>query len=483
MTRFSRERHIWLLLGLLYLAGGCHRSVKKPAMPVRVPASFSTDGTARLSNDWWRSFDDETLNDLIAQGVSENFSLQSAWDRLAQAEASAKQIGSSLWPQVSLSAGYRRSRQLVQGEAVYSSLYSAGLAASYEVDLWSRLRSSRDAARLDAEASWDVVDAGAITLAAAIANTWYQLAEAKALVRIAQGQIETNRKVLDIVKIQFRNGASAAADVLRQQQLVSATQSQLISAQETVELLQYTLSVLLGRSPERAWQETTISMPELGPMPKIGIPAEVLWRRPDVRQAYRQVQAADLRLAVAIADQYPRLSLSASVETTGTSVSDLFDDWLGNLAANAVEPLFDGGLRKFEVERQRALLSERLHTWGQTLLEALQDVETALTQQRQQSLLLDSLRHQLELARQTYERNRERFMKGQADYIRVLESLQSLQSLERDVIRARRTLIQRRIELYRSTAGPWDLSRPELAKISDLEDPTQSPRTRSRTFR
>ncbi len=436
-------------------------------MPVQVPGSFSDSGTASFSDEWWRDFKDASLDDLIAQALTENLSLRIVWDRLAQAEATARKADGSLWPQVNLNAGYRRSRQVVQGQTVHSDLYSVGVAASYEVDLWSRVRSSREAARLDAQAGRDAVDAAAITLAASIANTWYQLAEAKALVHIAQGQIEINRQVLDVVNIQFRNGAASAADVLRQRQLISATQSQLISAYETVELLQYTLSVLIGRSPELAWEHTTVALPKLGPVPEIGVPSDVLWRRPDVRQAYRQVQAADQRLAVAIADRYPRLSLSASAETSATSVSDLFDNWIGNLAANAVQPLIDGAQRKAEVERQEAIVSERIRTWGQTLLDAIWDVETALTQQRQQSLLLDSLQQQLALAEQTYDRNRERFLKGQADYIRVLESLQSLQSLEREVVRARRTLIQRRIDLYRSTAGPWDLSRPEPARTAD----------------
>lgn len=466
MTRLRTRRHVWLLLGLLCFGGGCSRATRKPAMPVSVPESFSDSGQSPVASDWWKDFGDPTLNDLVAVALTENFSLRTAWDRLAQAEAATRKTGGTLWPQANLNAGYRRSRQIVQDEAVYGNLYSIGVAASYEVDLWRRLRSSQEAARLDAEASRDAVDAAAITLAASVANTWCQLAEAKALVRIAQEQIESNQQVLEIVTIQFRNGAASAADILRQRQLVSATEGQLISAQETVELLQQTLSVLIGRPPELAWDQMMVTLPELGPMPKLGVPSEVLWRRPDVRLTYRQVQAADQRLASAVADRYPRLSLSASAETTATSVRDLFDDWIGNLAANAVQPLIDGAQRKAEVERQEAIVSERIHAWGQALLDAIQDIEMALTQQRQQALLLESLQQQLELAERTYGHNRERFMKGQTDYIRVLESLQSLQSLQRDVVRARRGLIQRRIDLYRSTAGPWDLPRPELAQTA-----------------
>jgi len=189
-----------------------------------------------------------------------------------------------------------------------------------------------------------------------------------------------------------------------------------------------------------------------------------------VRQTYRRVQAADQRLAAAIAEKYPRISLSANAETSGTSVSDLFDDWLANLAGNAVQPLFDARQRKTEVERRKAVVRENVHIWSQTILEALQDVETALAQEQQQTQLLENLNVQLRLARQTYERNGQSFIKGQIDYIRVLESLQSLQALERSVVRAQRTLIQRRIDLYRSIAGPCDLPLPALAQKDNTND-------------
>jgi len=148
-------------------------------------------------------------------------------------------------------------------------------------------------------------------------------------------------------------------------------------------------------------------------------------------------------------------------------VGDLFDDWLSNIAANLVQPLFDANLRKAEVHRQKAVVRERFHTWSQIILEALLDVEVALTQERQQAKLFNNLTHQLDLARQTYGRIRETFVKGQVDYIRVLDSLQSMQTLERQVVQARRLLIQRRIDLYRSIAGPWDLPTPASVQADD----------------
>ena len=455
---------VLLVLTIIALAGSCSDPVKNPAMPTEIPKSFSTTGTEPLPGNWWQAFEDNQLDTLIDQALANNFNLETAWDRLAQAQAVAKKSEAALWPQAELDAGFRRSRQENQGLTNYSNLYSLGIAAGYEVDLWSRLKSSQKAAWLDVQAQHDAVNTAAITVTASIANTWYQLAEVKALVQIAREQIETNRQVLEIVTVKFRKGAASAADVLRQRQLVASTEAMLIVAEETEELFQYQLSVLVGHHPELTWQQTSISLPDLPPLPRLGVPADVLWRRPDVRRDFRQLQAADQRLAAAVADQYPRISLAASVDTSAVSVHDLFDDWLANLAANAIQPLFDGARRKAEVQRQQAVVLERVHTWGQTILDALWDIEAALTQERQQTQLLDSLNLQIGLARETYQRNRERYIKGQANYIRVLESLQSLQALERNVVTAQRTLIGRRIDLYRSIAGSFDLPRPAISR-------------------
>ena len=472
VTRSTRQPRNWVLISvLLVLAGGCSHSVQEPEIPLKIPESFSGSGTAALPEEWWRAFKDDELNALIDEALTDNFDLRIAWDRLAQAQALARKTDALLWPQADLMAGASRTRQETGDMVSYSSLYSVGLAATYEVDLWSRLGSTRKAAWLDVQAQREAVDTAAITLAAAIANTWYQLAEAKTLVRIAREQIEANQQVLDIVTVQFRKGMASAADVLRQRQLVASTEAQLIAAEETVDLLQYQISALIGNQPELAWEQTSINLPDLPPMPKLGVPADVLWRRPDVRQGYRQVQTADQYLAVAIANQYPRISISANAETaSAVSVRDLFDDWLANLAANAIQPLFDGSQRKAEVQRQKAIVSERIHMWGQAILDALQDVETALTRQQQQTQLLENLKHQLSLARETYQRNRASYIKGQVDYIRVLESLQSLQSLERNVVRAQSTLIQHRIDLYRSIAGPYEVPQPSLTQTSDLTE-------------
>ena len=466
-TCVPRQGWPFIVLGALLVLGlGCSRQLTEPPTPTGLPETFSRSGSGSTPDEWWQAFNDTSLNQLIDEALTQNLDLLSSWDRLAQARAIARKADAALWPWADAQGGAIRTRQHSTTGTVYTSTYSMDLAASYELDLWSRLKSTQQAAWLDAEAQREAVVTTAIALSASVTNTWYQLAEAKALARVIDKQIETNRQVLEIVTVQFRKGMTSAADVLRQRQLVAATEATSIVVEETTQLLQHRLSVLLGRPPALAWQEEAATLPEVPPLPDVGIPTDVLWRRPDVRAAYRQLQAADQRLAVAVADQYPRLSLSAGVGSSAPSLHSLFDVWTANLIANAVQPLFDAGWRKAEVHRQSALVAEAMHTWQQAILTALQDVEDALVQEHEQRRTLKSLQQQLHLARQTAERNRQRYIKGQIDYIRVLESLQSLQSLERSVIAAQRAVVQSRIALYRSLAGGWDLSRPPAESIA-----------------
>lgn len=456
------------VLLLTLLLGGCSVPPSKPVSPsFDLPEAFSFAGSENLSEKWWQSLNDPQLDALIEQALSENFSIRSAWDRLTAAEQIAVKTGSSLYPKVNYQVGASRSRIETGSITAYNTEYAAGLAASYEVDLWGQLRSSQQAARLDVQAAQEAVNAAAVTLSASIAKTWYQLAEAKQKSRVIAAQLETNSKVLDVIKLQFRQGQASAADVFRQEQLVESSRGQLIQSEETGVLLQHQLSVLIGRPPATRWADTTIELVALGRMPRVDVPAVVIQRRPDVRAAYAAVQAADSRTAVAMADRYPTISLTAGVETSADRVNELFDDWLANIAANVAGPLLDAGLRKAEVERTKAVLSERINTYSQAVLDALQDVENAVNQEYYQRQTLENIQKQLALSGKVYDRIRQSYIKGQVDYLRVLETLVSQQSLEQRELAARRLLIERRVDVCRAVAGSWEMTRPEQAEPED----------------
>jgi NodT family efflux transporter outer membrane factor (OMF) lipoprotein len=343
----------------------------------------------------------------------------------------------------------------------------AGLTASYEIDLWGKINAGHKALLLDIESRREDLAAAAITLSATIAKTWYQLAEAKQQADILTRQIETNEEVLEIISLKFQKGTVGAPDVLRQRQLVESTRGQLVQVNKAVTLRQHQLSVLLGRPPETRWANQKFHLIELGDLPRVVVPSELIRRRPDVVSAYKAVQKADQQVTVAVAEQYPSISLSASADTTSTRIEDLFDDWAASLAGSLVGPLFDAGLRKAEADRTRGVLSEAIHNYTQTVLNALKEVEDAISKEAFQWEYVRNIERQRKLARQSYESIRHKYISGQLDYLRVLDALISLQSLERSEVTAHRELIEHRIDLCRSIAGSWNMKRPDLARLSE----------------
>lgn len=457
---------ILILAAASVLAGACAPALPERPVPVELSLPFSASGTAPLPERWWQAFADETLARLIDQALESNLSLQSAWDRLEQARATARRAGADLYPSLDGEARAAETRSREDGVTGTRETYSLGIAAGYEVDLWGRIRSSRDAAALDARASAENLKTAALTLSAGVAATWYQLVEQYGQVRLLNEQLDINDKVLELITLQFRTGRVGIADVLQQRQLVESNRGEIAQVQARTQVLEHQLAILLGASPMQKMTPPEAEFGKLPPLPETGLPAELVRSRPDIRSAWLSLQAADHRTAAAVADRFPRLSLAAGLDTSGGEVRDLFDNWLTSLAANLVGPLFDGGQRRAEVVRTRAVAAEALHNYGQTVLDSLGEVEDALSREQWQKLYIASLDRQLELAEQAIERVRDRYINGAVDYQRVLDSLLSYQRLQRTRLTALRELFEFRIDLYRALGGGWEMERPNTGLAS-----------------
>jgi NodT family efflux transporter outer membrane factor (OMF) lipoprotein len=439
-----------LLLTLLAL-GGCATVATVPSEPAfEVPPAFSSAGEQPRAAQWWRELDDPVLHALIEQALRDSFSLRSAQARLVQAQAAARRDGAALAPSVNLEANQSaRRNQDGRLEPSGSDAFSLALGAGYEVDLWGRLGAAADAARLDGEVSAQELEAAAITLSGEIGRIWYRLSEQREQLALLQAQLEANEQVLELVNFRFRQGRAASADVLRQRQAVEAVRGQHAQVRAGAGVLQHQLAVLVGQPPQ-GFDVARGGLIALPPLPATGVPAELLQQRPDVQQAYFALAAADRRVAAAVAARYPRLSLSASVSTTG---ADLFQSWLATLAANLLQPLIDGGARAAEVERTRALTEQRLFDYQQVMLTALREVEDALVNEQQQQQYIASLERQLEQSDTIVDNLRARYLQGQVNYLDVLDALLTRQSLQRERLAAHRQLTEYRIDLYRALAG------------------------------
>lgn len=446
-----------LVLMLPVLLAGCASSPELPEPAAELSDSFSRSGDEPLNDHWWQAFGDDSLDRLVNQALTENFNLAASYQRLLQARATADRQAAGLLPSVEASLGAERQ----ESENTRTDTFRAGLSASYEVDLWGRVQALTEAERLRAEASRADYLAAAVSLSGEIANTWFRLVEQRAQRQLAQEQLQTNLDLLTLIETRFSAGQSGSADVLRQRQLVSSSRERLGTITGDIGVLENQLSVLVGQSPRQATLPEAARFPQLPPLPETGVPAELVQRRPDVQQTWRVVQAADKDLAAAISNRFPRLSLEASINNQTDDASKLFDNWLATLAGNLVMPLVDGGQRQAEVTRSRALMNQRIQEYRQAVLVAIQEVEDALVQERQQQQRLSRLDQQIELAKASYRQLRTRYLNGAVSYIEVLNALKEQQDLQRTRLTARQQLLNARVALYRALAG--GIERPENA--------------------
>jgi len=440
------------IMGLL--SGGCSPQTKSVSLPADTTFSFSAEGMEEAPGRWWTVFGDQHLNTLVDSALASNFTLQTAWQRLREAQAVVERESASFFP--SLDASVQGEISQYQSQFVQDQQLSLGLSSGYEIDLWGRIRSGVEARRYREQATREDYMTAALSLAGEVTRVYYQLVETQSELALIRDQIRTNEKVLTLLETRFGSGQIRSVDILRQRQLLESTREQEINAEARREVLQHQLSVLLGNTPQGQPAAIEDDLPQLPPLPETGVPTDLIRRRPDIQSAFNRLKAADREVASAISSRYPRLSLSASASTSADNARDLFQDWSRRVAGNLLTPLFYGGQLKAEVDRTRAVKKQRLYEYGQTVLNAFREVEDALIREEKQKQTIQSIRQQLDLAGQSYEQLRLEYFNGMSGYLDVLTALDEQQQLRRNLLSARLRLLEYRIALYRSLAGGFE---------------------------
>ncbi len=443
-----------LALAAISLLASCTQNLESPAELAPVNTPFSISGSAERERSWWRAFDDPDLNALIQTALDESPDLRSVWERLQAAEALARRERAGLFPEIDAFLAAESSNDGDES----TDLFDSGLAASYEVDLWGRIRSQAAAERFRAEAAKADYEAAALTLSGEVALAWYRLLARRETLSLIEAQIEANTKVVDSLLTRFRGGEARSVDVLRQEQLLEATRELKLIAESDIAVLNNRLQVLTGHAPQGSPDYPKAKLPKLTVLPKTGLPAELLMRRPDLQAAYLELKAADRELASAISDRYPRLDLTASLRSSAEDPSDLFDDWIRSIAGDLIGPVIDGGNRRAEVDRRAALLRQRMAEFTQNSLLAFQEVEDALIREQKEAQRLASLQKQLELQETAFEQLQREFLNGVGNFIDVLTAQTGAQQLQRDRIESQRRQIEFRIALHRAIAGSLEAS-------------------------
>ncbi|WP_239692696.1 efflux transporter outer membrane subunit [Microbulbifer mangrovi] len=461
------------------LLTACSSQLLPPELPEQalgLPQQFQVSGADMPAQRWWRSFGDPELDQLVALALASNPDLQATYWRLQQADAAAAQARSGFWPRLTGALENTEQRRGTGDDFDFSGAenegnsWSGSLAAGYEVDLWGRVRSGARAAEAGRLAERDNLQVAALTLAAEVTNVWLQLQESWGQQQLLEQQLETNRKTLRVLELRFGGGVSSAADVLQQRQLVEQSRQELVQSGADIQVLQLQLAALLGMSRERlpAYAVSLGGLPQLPVLLNTGVPSDLLLRRPDVRRAQRELLQGHYLASQAWAERLPALTLSLFFSGGGRSISDITEDWLLNLSAAIEGVIFDGGSLAATQRQQGAAEQERWATFRNTVMQALSEVEQALVNEQAIRDRLQFLEARAHLADQIVVRQRRAYGQGTVDFLNVLSATDNQQSLERQLLTARRELLENRVTLYRALSGglpEQDLPHPPAEEL------------------
>ncbi len=424
-------------------------------------------------DDWWRLYDDPVLDGLVSQALAENNDLQAAQANLRRVQAALGSTRSAGVPSVTSSASvdYGRSSAAVIPDGAPATTpfdngetYDIGLNASYEIDLFGRIGAAIRAAEADAGAAAAALEIVQVTVAAETARAYADVCSANAQIGVAERTIELQASSADLTQRRLEAGAGNGLDTSRAQAALESSRAVLPSLKAQRDGALFRLATLTGRTPSEASQAARdcSTPPKLDRLIPVGDGAQLLARRPDVRQAERQLAAAAARVNVAYADLYPRISLGATVGSTALSAGGLGDDTAFRFG---VGPLISwtipnpGGARS-HLREASAATDAALATFDQAVLVALQETETALANYANELDRNASLKGARDQAARAANLSRLRFEAGSDSFLTVLDAERTLASSDAALAQSDALVTTYQIALFKALAGGWSEDQP-----------------------
>ena len=391
----------------------------------------ATSAYVNLVN-WWTEFNDPSLTSLVERAINTNLDLLGAQARIRQARAARGIAAGGLWPAVNASGSYTRGRIPVLGDpdAPTRDLFQTGLDAAWELDILGGVRRSVEAA--DADVQFTVEDHRDIlvTLVAEVSLSYIELRGFQQEIVIARNNLGAQQQTAELTRKRFQGGLVGTLDVVNADAQVATTASQIPQLEAAAQQAIYNLSVLLGLEPTALLRELspTNSIPAAPPEVPMGIPSEVLRRRPDIRRAEARIHSTTARIGVATADLFPKFNLTGSVNFQNDQLHSLINQenrfWTVGPAVDW--QIFSAGRVRSNIELQKALRDETVLAYQKTVLTALADVENALVAYAKEHERRESLVEAVTANRKAVELATQLYTLGQTDFLNVLDAQRSL---------------------------------------------------------
>lgn len=426
---------------------------------------------------WWRRLNDRTLTALVDEAVADNLDVATAKARVREARASYRQALGTLLPSLTGNATATRgddgSNVGGGGDVTVSgpyTQYQAGFDASWELDLFGANRRGAEAALYAQQAAQDELRATLLTLIGDIASNYVSARGYQARIALARRTAATQRETAALTRRKFDAGGASAVDVSNAEGLAAGTEADIPSLETSYAQAVHRLSVLTGRPPTALSSRMASTAPIPAPPGRqpLGVPADILTARPDVRQAERQLAQSTALIGQAEAARYPSVSLTGSIDTTGTKLGDLAKgstiSW--SFGPSLTVPIFNGGQLQAAVEVTQAQRDQSFIAFRSAVLTALEDVENAAVALRQERARAEKLSRSAASYGEAARLSRALYESGSTSFLDVLDAERSLYSAQDSLLQSKVAIATDYVALNKALGGGWDgfvdTSRPEV---------------------
>lgn len=458
-------------LTAIVLLSGCAVGPDYVRPQMELPAAYKEQGPWKVAlpgqidsgHRWWEAYGDSVLNGLIEQAITANQNIRVAQAQYRQAQATAAIARASLWPSVGVSAGAGRAQTNSNAAGVrLGDTYSVGLNASWEADIWGRVRRSVEAGDATSQAGAANLAAARLSIQATLAQNYLQLRVTDVQKDLYARTVDAFSRALELTRHQYDAGVALRSDVAQAETQLRAAQAQMIDLDATRNQLEHAIAILIGKAPA-AFSLAPLDKADgaalqaaMPPVPT-GLPSELLERRPDIAAAERLAAAANANIGVARAAYFPALTLSAGGGYNSVAFSQLFDtpSRVWSLGSTLAAVLFDGGARSARNDQATAAFDGAVASYKQTVLNGLQEVEDNLSTLRvlnQESQVQD----QAVKAAQLSERLAlSQYQAGTTTYLSVIVAQTASLNNERTSVQLLGRQLVASVALIKATGGGW----------------------------
>ena len=440
-------------------------------------AGGETNATA-TATEWWKNFNDMEMDSLIARAVQSNLDLRVAVGRVREARAQYGVASADLWPTLDTSASYARSLQSKNQPLIGSlpsfveqqipfenNVYQAGFDASWEIDVFGGKRRALQASSAQYAASQFSRRDVLVSLLGDVAQSYIDLRGYQQRLAIARENIDAQEKSLGITRDRFAKGLASELDVDQASAVLATTRADVPTLESSIQTSMHRVEVLLGQHPGSLQAELgpSAAIPPTPPLVPVGVPSDLLLRRPDIREAERQLAAATANIGVAKADLFPKFNLTGSYGLDSISTSDFFTAKSQNWSVGPTVQwrIFDAGRIRANIRVQNALQEQALATYEKTVLTAFEEVENNLVSYAKEQDRRRSLQDAVLSNKRSLEVSQRQYANGLTDFLHVLDAERSLFSAQDALVQSDRTISANLVALYKSLGGGWETMEQE----------------------